>query len=68
VGNAVKCLAAYPGCPGEVVEVLDLHGADSHYLIRIDATGSPDAFDENGEVETEKFATLHHTHITEILL
>ena len=53
VGDKVE-QAAYPGCPATVIKV-DESGLTTMYHIEIDATGHPQAFDENGDPETVKF-------------
>lgn len=45
----------YPGCPAKVIEVIDRFQV-THYRLQIDATGHPEAIDENGEPQTVKYA------------
>ena len=51
----------YPGCPAKVYEIVDERfksGRTTLYRIKIDATGHPEATDENGEPETVKWALI----------
>ena len=49
---------SYPGCPAVIDEIEDTqfrNGQTIYYRIKIDATGHPEAFDENGEPENIKY-------------
>ncbi len=67
IGYKFTCPSGYAGCPGEIVEVLSLHHADSHYRVKIDATGHPEAYDENGDPEPVKFHIFHHQEIAKAI-
>lgn len=54
VGDSV-IQSNYPGCPAIVIAVEEIRHQGTFYQIQIDATGHPEAFDENGEPQNIKF-------------
>lgn len=51
---------AYPGHLGKVVEINENHGSQdgTTYRVEIDVSGTPEAFDENGDPQPIKYACV----------